>query len=62
VIRHPHPGQADLTSDGRSTLRACHRAAGAVDTVEERMLAGISPAHRQQLSAALRACIEALSP
>jgi DNA-binding MarR family transcriptional regulator len=63
VIRHPHPRhgrilQADLTSDGRSTLRACHRAAGAV---EERMLAGLSPAHRQQLSAALRACIEALS-
>lgn len=55
VIRHPHPGhgrilQAGLTTDGRSTLRACHRAAGAV---EERMLAGLTPAQRQQLSAAL---------
>jgi uncharacterized protein (AIM24 family) len=32
VTRHPHPGhrrilQADLTQDGRGTLRACHRAA-----------------------------------
>ncbi len=64
VIRHPRPGhgrilQADLTSDGRRTLRACNRAA---DAVEEQMLTGLSPAQRQQLSAALGACIEALSP
>jgi DNA-binding MarR family transcriptional regulator len=62
VTRRPHPGhgrilQAGLTDDGRSTLRACHAAAGAV---EERMLAGLSPAHRRQLAAALRTCIEAL--
>lgn len=63
VARHPHPGhgrilQADLTHDGHSTLRACHRAARAV---EERMLVGLSPAHRRQLATALRTCIEALS-
>lgn len=63
VTRHPHPGhgrilQADLTGDGRSTLQACHRTASAV---EEQMLARLSPAHRQQLAAALRTCIEALS-
>jgi DNA-binding MarR family transcriptional regulator len=63
VIRHPHPGhgrilQTDLTPAGRSTLRACHQVVG---TVEARMLAGLSPAHREQLSAALRTCIEALS-
>jgi DNA-binding MarR family transcriptional regulator len=62
VTRHPHPGhgrilQADLTGDGRSTLQACHRTASAV---EERMLAGLNPADRQQLAAALRSCIEAL--
>lgn len=63
VARHPHPGhgrilQADLTRAGHAALRACHRAAGAV---EEQMLAGISPGHRQQFAATLRACIEALS-
>ena len=63
VVRHPHPGhgrilQAGLTDDGRSTLRACHRAAGAV---EEQMLAGLGPAGHQQLAAGLRSCIEALS-
>jgi DNA-binding MarR family transcriptional regulator len=63
VIRQPHPGhgrilQAGLTRDGRSTLRACHQVA---DTVEEQMLAGLSPADRQLLSAALRTCIEALT-
>jgi DNA-binding MarR family transcriptional regulator len=63
VTRHPHPGhgrilQAALTQEGRMTLLACHRAAGAV---EEQMLAGLSSAHRQQLAVALRTCIEGLS-
>jgi len=63
VIRHAHPGhgrilQADLTHHGRQTLRACHQAA---DAVEERMLAKLSPAGRQQLATALRTCIEGLS-
>jgi len=63
VSRHPHPAhgrilQADLTRDGRQTLRACHQAA---DAVEERMLAKLTPAHRQQLTTALRTCIEGLS-
>jgi DNA-binding MarR family transcriptional regulator len=63
VTRHPHPGhgrilQADLTHEGRQTLRACHEAA---DAVEERMLAKLTPAGRQQLATALRACIEGLS-
>jgi DNA-binding MarR family transcriptional regulator len=63
VTRHPHPAhgrimQADLTHDGRQTLRACHHAA---DAVEERMLAKLTPDGRQQLATALRACIESLS-
>jgi DNA-binding MarR family transcriptional regulator len=63
VTRHPHPGhgrilQADLTPAGRQTLRACHQA---VDAVEERMLAKLTPADRQQLAAALRTCIDGLS-
>lgn len=36
------------------------RAQSAVDAIEEQMLARLSPAHRQQLTAALRTCIEAL--
>jgi DNA-binding MarR family transcriptional regulator len=63
VTRHPHPAhgrilQADLTHEGRQTLRACHQAA---DAVEERMLAKLTPAGRQQLATALRTCIEGLS-
>jgi DNA-binding MarR family transcriptional regulator len=63
VSRHPHPGhgrilQAGLTQEGCKTLLACDRAVGAV---EEQMLAGLSSAHRQQLTVALRTCIEALS-
>jgi DNA-binding MarR family transcriptional regulator len=63
LTRRPHPGharilQADLTQAGRTALRACHRAAG---VVEEQMLAPLTPGDRQQLAAALRACIEALS-
>jgi DNA-binding MarR family transcriptional regulator len=63
VARHQHPGharilQADLTRSGRAALRACHRAA---DAVEEQMLAPLTPGDRQQFAATLRACIEALS-
>jgi DNA-binding MarR family transcriptional regulator len=63
VTRHAHPGhgrilQADLTHGGRQALRACHQAA---DAAEERMLAKLSPAGRQQLATALRTCIEGLS-
>jgi DNA-binding MarR family transcriptional regulator len=63
VTRHPHPGhgrilQAALTDTGRQRLQACHHAA---DTVEKRMLAGLSPTRREQLATALHACIEALS-
>jgi DNA-binding MarR family transcriptional regulator len=63
VTRRPHPVhgrilQADLTQEGHAALRSCHQA---VNDIEEQMLAGLSPAHRRQLTAALRACIEALS-
>jgi DNA-binding MarR family transcriptional regulator len=63
VTRRPHPvhgriRQADLTQDGRTVLYACHQAASAI---EEQMLAALSPADRQQLKAALRACIAALT-
>ena len=63
VTRRPLPGhgrirQARLTKDGREALRACDEAAGAV---EDQMLSELGPAHRQQLTAALRACIDALS-
>jgi DNA-binding MarR family transcriptional regulator len=63
VGRHPHPEhgrilQAELTADGRRTLAACHRS---VAGVEDRMLAGLSPAERQRLAADLRACIDGLS-
>lgn len=63
VSRHPHPGhgrilQASLSRDGQAALRACHQAASAV---EERMTATLSPPRRQELAAALRACIDALS-
>ena len=64
VSRHPHPGhgrilQAELTADGRRVLGGCHQA---VSGVEERMLAGLGPAQRRQLTAGLRSCIEGLSP
>ena len=63
VSRHPHPGhgrilQSELTADGARTLSACHQA---VDVVEGRMLAGLGPAERGQLAAALRSCIDGLS-
>ena len=63
VTRRPHPGhgrirQAGLTRDGRTLLRTCHQASGAI---EERMLAGLGPDDCQQLTAALRACIDALT-
>src|ERR1700744_4133962 len=64
VSRHPHPEhgrilQAELTGPGRQALGPCHQAVGAV---EEQMLAGLSPAERRQLAAALRSCIAGLSP
>jgi DNA-binding MarR family transcriptional regulator len=63
VTRHPHPGhgrilQASLTPPGRTALAACHQAAG---VIEEQMLTPLTPAQRQQLTAALHACIDALS-
>ena len=63
VTRHPHPDhgrilQASLTPSGRAALAACHQAAGAI---EEQMLTRLSPAQREQLTAALRACTDALS-
>ena len=63
VSRHPHPGhgrilQAELTGDGGRVLAACHRAVGGV---EERMLAGLGPAERGQLVAALQSCVDGLS-
>lgn len=63
VTRRPHPGhgrirQAGLTADGRTVLRTCHQASGAI---EERMLAGLSADDRRQLEMALRACIDALT-
>ncbi len=63
VSRHPHPGhgrilQAELTADGRRVLGGCHQA---VSGVEERMLAGLDPAGREQLVAGLKSCIAGLS-
>jgi DNA-binding MarR family transcriptional regulator len=63
VSRRPHPGhgrilQAELTAGGREKLEACH---GAADAVEDRMLAALSPAQREQLTTALRLCIESLT-
>ena len=63
VTRRPHPGHgrirpAELTTDGRTVLRGCHQASGAI---EERMLAELSTEERRQLEAALRACIDALT-
>ena len=64
VVRHPDPAharilQADLTEAGRAALRACHRA---VNDIEERMLAPLTPGDVQRFTATLRACIQALSP
>lgn len=63
VTRHPHPGhgrilQAGLTQDGGAVLRACNQAA---DAIEQQMLAGLTPGDREQLAAALSACIQALT-
>jgi len=63
VTRRPHPGhgrilQAALTQDGCTVLRACNQAA---DAIEQQMLTGLSPEDREQLAAALRACIQALT-
>ena len=49
---------AGLTRDGRTVLRACQRAASAI---EEQMLAGLGRADRERLAAALRACADALT-
>jgi DNA-binding MarR family transcriptional regulator len=64
VSRHPHPGhgrilQAELTAAGYQVLGGCHQA---VSAVEERMLAGLTPAGREQLAAGLKSCIAGLSP
>ena len=63
VTRRPHPGhgrirQAGLTRDGRTVLRACRQATGAI---KEQMLAGLSAADRERLVAALRTCADALT-
>jgi len=63
VTRRPHPGHgrirpAGLTRNGRTVLRACQRAAGAI---EEQMLAGLSAADRERLVAAPRTCAGALT-
>jgi DNA-binding MarR family transcriptional regulator len=63
VARHPDPAnarilQADLTPAGRAAQRACRLA---VDAVEEQMLATLAPGDIEQFTAALRACIQALS-
>jgi DNA-binding MarR family transcriptional regulator len=62
VARHPYPAharilQADLTSAGRTVLRACRLA---VDAVEDQMLAPLAPGEIEQFTATLRACIRAL--
>jgi DNA-binding MarR family transcriptional regulator len=63
VVRQPHPGhgrvlQATLTPEGRRVAAA---AAAAVDTLERRMLAGLSPQDQDQLAKALSSCIGALT-
>jgi DNA-binding MarR family transcriptional regulator len=63
VIRQPHPRhgrvlQASLTPEGRRVVAA---AAAAVDTIERRMLAGLSPQAQDKLAKALNACIDALA-
>lgn len=64
VARHPDPAnarirQANLTPPGRTALRACRDAA---DAVEQQMLAPLAPGDVKQLTALLRACIQALAP
>lgn len=63
VTRSPHPGhgrirQAVLTPAGRAVQQDCDDAAHAL---QEQMLSGFGPQERQQLEAALRACIDALT-
>lgn len=63
VARHPDPGharilQADLTPAGRTALRDCRHA---IDAVQEKMLAPLTPSDIRQFTAMLRACIQALS-
>ena len=59
---HPTHGrirQTELTEQGRATLRDCD---AAVTAIEQRMLAELDTDQRQQLAAALRTCIAALTP
>lgn len=63
VARHPDPSnarilQADLTPAGSTALRGCRHA---VDAVQEKMLAPLTPGDIGQFTAMLRACIQALS-
>jgi DNA-binding MarR family transcriptional regulator len=63
VIRQSHPRhgrvlQASLTPEGRRVVAA---ASAAVDTIERRMLAGLSPQAQDKLAKALNACIDALA-
>ncbi len=63
VIRQPHPRhgrvlQASLTPEGRRVVAA---ASAAVDTIERRMLTGLSPQAQDKLAKALNACIDALT-
>ena len=64
VARRPHAVhgrvlQAHLTAEGARVLAGC---GAAVDAVEERMLAGLSPADRQRVADVLRQFTEALTP
>jgi DNA-binding MarR family transcriptional regulator len=63
VVRRTHPQhqrvlQAALTEAGRRTLRS---AANAVNTVEERMLSGLSEPAASKLANALSSCIDSLA-
>jgi DNA-binding MarR family transcriptional regulator len=58
--RHPAHGrilQIELTEEGRTTLQSCDVT---VTVIEQRMLAGLDPDQRRQLTTALRTCILAL--
>lgn len=63
VVRSPHPAhgrilQSRLTDQGHGVLRECDQAAS---VIEERMLSGLGPGRRRELSEALRACVDALA-
>jgi DNA-binding MarR family transcriptional regulator len=63
VVRRPHPQhqrvlQAELTKDGRRTLKSANNS---VNALEDQMLSKLSDPARSRLASALSSCVDSLA-